>query len=295
MALRTSGALGLIAGDGAFPAAIAASARSTGRRVAAVAFRGITHPALESQVDACHWLALGQVDALIEAFRAAGVTEVVMAGKVAKTHLFGSRAPLEPDARATRLLAALSDRNDDTILRALTDELEREGFSLRPQNEWAPALGATPGPLGAIAPTAAQVADLRYAWPIAKALGALDVGQTVVVKDRAVLALEAIEGTDAAIARGGDLAGGGAVVVKVAKPNQDPRFDLPAIGPATLAAAAAAKVAVLGFEARGTVVLERSQLVARADGDGIALVGLGADGSVDAVADATSGGEGDSG
>jgi DUF1009 family protein len=227
-------------------------------------------------VEAFTWLHLGEIAPLLSALRAGGARDVVMAGKIPKAFLYEQRDALRLDARALRLLAGLADRKDDSILRALAGVLAEEGFALRPQAEFVPELRAPEGPLGKHAPTPDQIAELRFAWPIAKALGAMDVGQTVVVKDRAVLALEAIEGTDAAIRRGGELGGPGACVLKVAKPDQDPRFDVPAVGADTLAALEQARAAALALEAFETLVLERSALIERADALGIVVVGVNA-------------------
>jgi DUF1009 family protein len=274
-------ALGLIAGRGRFPLEVARALRRRGTRVAAVALRGETDPELEAEVDSFEWVYLGELGRLVEGLRAAGASEAVMAGKVPKTRLYGDLGSLRPDGRALALLARLADRKDDTILRAIAGELEAEGIRLRAQAEVAPDLFAGPGPLGRRQPTAAQLADVAFAWPIAKALGGLDIGQTVVVRERAVLAVEAIEGTDATIARAGALApGGGITVVKVAKPDQDPRFDMPAIGLDTLKALREAKAGVLAFEAGRTVVLDRLELAREADALGIAVVGVPPEGPV---------------
>jgi DUF1009 family protein len=253
---------------------VAAAARARGRRVVAIGFHGETDPRLATAVDTLTWLHLGELEALIVALRAGGASEAVMVGKVAKTNLFGDHARLRPDARALALLAGLRERNDDSILRALADALAAEGVPLRPQAELVPDLVAGEGVLGAVAPSESQRAEIAFGFPIAKALGAVDVGQTVVVRERAVLALEAIEGTDEAIRRGAALGGPGVVVVKVAKPGQDPRFDVPAVGPDTLDAMIEGKAAVLAVEAGRSFLLERSEVVRRADAHGIALVGV---------------------
>jgi DUF1009 family protein len=266
--------LGLIAGRGRFPIDLARAARRRGRRVVAVAFHGDTAPSLADEVDELHWLHLGELEALIARFRAAGVRQAVMAGKVLKTSLFGDLARLKPDARAIALIAGLRTRSDDSILGAIADELAQEGITLLPQAALVPELLAREGRLGAVEPTSGQRGDIAFGWPIAKALGALDVGQTVVVRERAVLALEAIEGTDAAVARGAALGGPGASVIKVAKPRQDPRFDMPAVGLATLAVLAEGKVAALAVEADRTLLLDRAELLREADRHGIAVLGI---------------------
>jgi DUF1009 family protein len=264
--------LGLIAGQGALPLELARAARGRGRRLVAIAFHGRTDPALEREAEVS-WLHPGEVGRALATLRAAGVSQALLAGKVGKADLAADPTALRPDAEALRLLAALRDRSDDSILRALADFLAGQGIELLPQAELAPELFAGPGVLGSVRPSAGEIADVAYGFPIARAIGGLDIGQTVVVKGRAVLAVEAIEGTDAAIRRAGAIAAGGCVV-KVAKPRQDPRFDVPAIGPTTLEAMREASARCLAFEAGRTLLLERARLVAEADAAGIALLGV---------------------
>jgi DUF1009 family protein len=273
-----SGTLGLIAGEGSLPLEIARAARRRGRAVAAVAIRGLTAPELADQVSRLCWLNLGEVGRLFAFLREAGVCDAVIAGKVSKTFLSRGLEALRLDARGLELLGRLADRRDDSILVMLAQALEQEGVRLAPQAALVPELLAEEGTLGRVQPTPEQWRDIAFGWPIAKALGGLDIGQSIVVQERAVLAVEAIEGTDAAIRRAGELGRPGACVVKVAKPDQDPRFDLPTVGPGTLASALEAGVAVLAFEARQTLVLERSRLVERADAHGVALVAVGSEG-----------------
>ena len=283
--------LGLIAGAGSLPLDIACAARERGHRIVAVALRDCCDPALRELSDEFHWLELGQLNALFDVFRDARVEQAVMAGKVSKQRLFrdgaGSEAGgLKLDERAARALGALGDQADDSILRAVADLLAAEGIALRPQAELVPQLLPGVGTLGRHDPTAAQWRDVEYGFGIAKALGEQGIGQSVVVKQRAVLAVEAIEGTDAAIARGAQLGGSGVCVVKVAKPQQDPRFDLPAIGPDTLAVMQSVGAAVLAFEAEATLVLQRAKLVESADAAGIALVGVSSNSLRDRVSGA---------
>ena len=266
--------LGLIAGRGRFPLEIARAARRRGLRVAAVALRGHADPAIEEAADEVAWFGIGELEGLIRFFHGAGVRQAVMAGKVPKTDLYTGAQPGGFDRRARELLERLGDRRDESLLAALADVLEGEQVSLRPQAELVPELLPGEGPLGRHAPSDDQRADIAFGWPIARSLAALGIGQTLVVQNRAVLAVEAIEGTDAAIRRGGELGGGGACVIKLARPDQDPRFDLPAVGLGTLAALVAAKAAVLAFEAHRTVVLDRAALVEAAQAEGIALVGV---------------------
>jgi DUF1009 family protein len=267
--------LGLIAGQGAFPLEVARTARRRGVRVACVALRDQTRPEIAGAVESITWIYPGEVGAGLAAFRAAGVRDVVMAGKVTKSDLFQNPDALRLDANAAEMIGELADRKDDTILGKLADFLETLGLRLLPQYALTPELLVEAGVLTKTMPSEAQRADIAFGFPIAKTIGALDIGQTVVVKDRAVLAVEAIEGTDAAIRRAGRIARG-ACVVKVAKPSQDPRFDVPTIGLGTVAVLAEAQIAALAIEAGATVVLERDAVVREADRHGIAIVAVAA-------------------
>lgn len=271
--------LGLIAGRGRLPLDIARAARGRGLPVAAVAFHGETDPALAGECDRIVWLHLGEIGALLAWLHEAGVEEAILAGKILKTGLFRDLSLLRPDARALSLLSGLQDRSDDGILGAVADALAEEGIVLKPQAELVPELLAGRGQLGHVAATEGRVRDAAFGWRVAKALGAVDVGQTVVVRERAVMSLEAIEGTDAAIRRGAALGGPGVTVVKVAKPRQDPRFDMPAVGPDTIAVLAEGKAAALAVEAGRTLVVDRARFLRLADEAGIAILGLGPDGS----------------
>ena len=268
--------LGLVAGSGRLPAELAASARRRGWRVAAVALRELADPALESRVDDLSWEYLGDFSRMLSWLRDAGADDVVLGGKVPKAFLWERRDAIRPDARALAALQTLGDRKDDSLLGMVVQVIEAEGLRVRSQLELAVDLVAPAGVLGAERPSPEQERDVVFGWPVAKALGALDVGQSVVVQGRAVLALEAVEGTDAAIERGCALrdAGRGVVVVKVAKPKQDPRFDVPTIGLATLRTLVKGGGGALAVEAGQTLVLEREALVAEADAHGIALLGV---------------------
>jgi DUF1009 family protein len=264
--------LGLIAGRGALPLAVARSARQRARRVVAVALQGQADPALEAEVSELTWLHPGQVGRVIDVLRAAGVGEAVLAGKVPKLTL-DDPAALRPDAGALALLRRLPDRHDASILASVADHLAEHGIRLLPQAALVPELVATAGAYGRVTANREQLAEIAFAWPLAKTVAELGIGQTLIVRGRAVLAVEAIEGTDAAILRAGRIAPG-ACVVKVAKSTQDPRFDLPAIGPETLSALIEAKAGAIAFQAGVTLVLEREALVAAADAHGVALLGI---------------------
>ncbi len=268
--------LGLIAGLGQFPFEGARAARRRGDRVLAVALRGLTEPALEAEVDRLRWFHLGELSALLESFREAGVEDAVMAGKVPKAFLLRDPGALQLDALAQRVLAGLADRRDDSLLGAFAEALESGGVKLHGQAELTPELLVEAGVIGAHAPGEALRADVAFGWPIAKAVAGLDIGQSIVVKDCAVLAIEAIEGTDAALARGAELGGAGALLVKVAKPSQDPRFDVPVIGLDTVQALCDAGAAGIAVEAGETVFLQREEAMKRADAAGLVVLGVAA-------------------
>ena len=270
--------LGLLAGSGRLPAELAASARRAGWRVVAIGLVELADPQLASQVDLFEWAHVGDFGRVFEVLAAAGARDVVLAGKVPKTFLWQRPDAVRPDARAVAALARLRDRKDDSLLGAVVQVIEAEGLRVRSQLELAPDLCAAAGVLGKVRPTPDQEQDIAFGWPIAKAIGALDVGQSVVVQGKAVLALEAVEGTDRAIERGIALAepGRGVVLVKVAKPEQDPRFDVPTVGLVTLRTLAKGGAGALAVEAGLTLVLEREALVAEADAAGIALLGVDA-------------------
>ena len=225
------GKIGLIAGNGDFPLAFARAAKQKGLQVIAVAHEGETLPELEQLVDGIFWIKVGQLGKLIRIFKDNHVSDVLMAGGIKKTRLFSGGMP---DLRGMALLARMIHKKDDSLLRAVAQELESEGITVRESTLYLDNLIAKPGILTKRKPTREEERDIEFGWQMAKEIGRLDIGQTIVVKDQAVLAVEAIEGTDEAIKRGGRLCREGAVVVKICKPQQDLRFDLPAIGPETM-------------------------------------------------------------
>lgn len=264
-------AVGLIAGNGTFPLAFARGARRIGVEVVAVGHVGETDPALEPLVDSLTWVKVGELGRIIAALQAHGVRRAVMAGGIRKSTLFENFAP---DERALAFLARLPHLGDDAVLRGIAGELESEGIAVVDSTVFLPHLFADEGVMTSAVPTEAQWTDARHGARVAAAVGRWDVGQTVVVKNGVVLAVEAIEGTDAAIRRGAELGQGGAVVVKTSKPGQDLRFDVPAVGRDTAEVCAAAGVAVLALEAGRTLMLDKEELLARADALGIAVIGL---------------------
>lgn len=268
------GRIGLIAGNGRFPIIFADNARKLGLFVSAVAHEGETDPELERHVDRIHWIKIGQLNKLINAFKGDGIRQAVMLGGVKKTHVYST---VRPDFRALALAAKLALWKDDDILREIAAELERDGITICESTFGLEGILVEEGPLTSRRPNKKEWSDIRYGWEIAKEIGRLDIGQCVVVKDRVVVAVEAVEGTDGAIKRGGELAKEGAVVIKRSKPQQDLRFDLPAVGPRTIEVMASVKASVLAVEPGRTVVLDRDQLVSQAERAGIAVIGVAPD------------------
>lgn len=261
--------IGIIAGTSQFPLLFARAAKAQGYRVVAVAHRGETFPELEQEVDQITWIQLGQLGKLVKCFRQAGVNQAVMCGGVRKTRMFSD---VRPDLKALGLLGKMRQLNDDGILSALAAYLEKEGIRIMPSHSLVPELLAGEGVYTRRKPSAAEQRDAAFGWEVAGRLGLLDIGQCVVVQNRAVVAVEAIEGTDACIARGGELAGGRAVVVKRCKPGQDQRFDLPSVGAATIETMAQAGATCLLIEAGRTLVFDRPQMTVQADQAGICVM-----------------------
>ncbi len=267
-------AVGLIAGGGQFPLLFAEAARARGRRVVAIAHVNETSAELEEKADCTYWVKLGQLGKIIKYFRGEGVRETVFAGTITKTRIFHD---ILPDFKGLTLWNKIDNRLDDAILRAVAASLEEEGIRVLASTCYLDHLFFPRGLLTRKKPSAAQMDDIRFGWKIAREVGRLDIGQCVVVRDRSVLAVEAIEGTDAAIRRGGELAGSGAVVVKLKKPDQDFRFDLPATGPRTIETLAAVKGVALAVEAGQSLLFDKEAMIAAADRAGLVVVGLSED------------------
>lgn len=263
--------IGLIAGNGRFPIIFADNARRLGYHVSAVAHEGETEPELAGHVDRIHWIKIGQLSKLIKAFKEDGVHQAVMLGGIKKTHVFTT---LRPDFRTLALAARVALWKDDDILREFAKELEREGIAICESTFGLEGILVEEGPLTERTPSEKEWGDIRYGWEVAHDIGRLDIGQCVVIKDRVVVAVEAVEGTDGAIKRGGDLAKEGAVVVKRSKPQQDMRFDLPAVGPRTIEVMASVKASVLAIEAGRTILLDREIMLEKARSARIAIVGI---------------------
>ncbi len=273
--------IGLLAGWGRFPIVFAEKARSIGRPVVCVALKHEAAPELEQLVDRFHWTGLARMGAMIRRFKQGGVRRIVMAGKVHKANylyqpwrLFS----LFPDWRFIRCwYRHRGDKRDDTLMLTLVAEFASDGLHFESALDLCPELLVPTGVLTRRKPTAAEQADIDLGWNTAKKMGELDVGQSVMVKDGAVLAVEAIEGTDRAITRAGELCRkGGFVVVKVAKPKQDMRFDVPTVGLLTIEGMYRAGGRVLAVEADKTIFLDREKTLALADRHGIAIVALNA-------------------
>lgn len=256
--MNQTDSLGIIAGNRSLPLVCAQQARCLGvQRLVAVGFEGETDPTLAGLVDEMVWLKVGQLSKMIGAFTERGIRQCIMAGQIAPKSLYDIR----PDFRAMGLLLRLKEKNAHTIFGAIADELKKDGVELVEATPWLkplmPKLGFQLGPKI----SAAQRADVDFGYRIAKEIARLEIGQTVVVKDGTVLAVEGFEGTDKCLARGGELAGraGGAAAVKVAKEKHDLRFDIPCVGPQTLETCAAARISALAFEAERSLLLEQER------------------------------------
>jgi len=263
--------IGLIAGGGQFPLLFAEAARARGRSVVAICHTSETASEIEDRVDAACWVKLGQLGKIIKFFHARGVHETVFCGTITKTRIFKD---ILPDLKGLTLWNKIDSRLDDAILRAVAGVLEEEGIKVLASTCYLEHLFFPKGVLSRKKPTREQLDDIRFGWKIAREVGRLDIGQCVVVRERSVLAVEAIEGTDAAIKRGGALSGSGAVVVKLKKPDQDFRFDLPATGTQTIETLASVQGGVLAVEAGQSLIFDREAMLAAADRAGIVVIGL---------------------
>ena len=270
---NTPNSLGIIAGNRSLPQVLAREARAAGiQRLVVAAFEKETDPALEDLVDAIEWMRVGQLSRLIEAFQKHHITECVMVGQIAPKNLFD----LRPDLRAVKLLASLEEKNAHSIFGGIADELAKEGITLIEATPWLrPAMPSAGFQLGPPTDRTTQD-DINYGLRIAKEISRMDIGQTVVVKDGTVLAVEGFEGTDACLSRGGELSGkqGGAVAVKVAKRDHDLRFDIPCLGERTLETCASAGIKALAFEADRTLLLDRAEVEQLADRKNITLTAV---------------------
>ena len=264
--------IGLLAGTGKLPVECTRAAKKHGYEVYAIALLPNADKELKEVAPHYEEISIGQLDTLIKYLQANDLKKVTMIGNVTKELLFSGE--IQADARALQLIMMLPDRNDDTIMMAFIRELAKAGAEAFDQTILIRSLMPSRGQLSAREPSEAERKDMEFGFRMAKELGRLDVGQTVVVKDLAVMALEAIEGTDACIKRGGELARGGAVVVKVAKPAQDDRFDVPTVGLETLKTMIASGCKALAIEASKTLLVEREEFIKLADEKDIAIVAI---------------------
>lgn len=267
--MNTPATLGIIAGNGVYPRLLADSARRAGvKRIVAAAFTNETDDRLAGMVDEIEWMRVGQLGKLIAFFRKAGVAQAMMAGQIAPKNLFD----LRPDWKTLLLLARLKRRNAESIFAAIGDELGRAGITLLPATSFLDDCLAPSGLIAGRKLSRREEEDVAFGFEIAREVSRLDIGQTVVVKNGTVLAVEGFEGTNEAIKRGGALGRKDAIMVKVAKPDQDMRFDVPVIGVATIEVAAEAHLRVIAIEAGRTLLLEKEALVAAASNANISIV-----------------------
>ena len=275
--------IGLVAGWGRFPVVVAQSIKDQGHEVHCVGLEGHADAALAGICDSFLVSGVARLGAHIRYFRRHGVTQATMAGKIFKHKLLFGRfgwLSLVPDLTTIRaffptFVQGRQDRADDTLLGVVVDQFARRGIIMTPATDLAPQLLAKAGRLTRRGPTAAQEQDIAFGWQLAKEMGRLDIGQSVAVKGRAVIAVEAVEGTDACIRRAGELCPqGGFTVVKVAKPQQDMRFDVPTVGVSTIENLIAAGAGVLAIEAGKTILVDQAEVVAMADRHGLAIVAL---------------------
>jgi hypothetical protein len=261
--------LGIIAGNGVYPRLLADGARRAGvKKIVAAAFTDETDPALEQHVELIEWMRVGQLGRLLKFFRGQNIHHAIMAGQIAPKNLFD----LRPDLKALMLLGKLKERNAESIFAAIADELTRIDVDLLPATTFLEDSLAQPGLIAGPKVSTRQEHDVELGWNAAKEIARLDIGQTIIIKNGTIVAVEALEGTNEAVKRGGTLAREGAAMVKVSKPNQDMRFDVPVIGVETVRVAAESGVRVIAVEAGKTLLLERDAVIALANSSKISVV-----------------------
>ncbi len=264
--------IGIIAGAGKLPEIISLDAKDRGYKVATIALEGLASSEMNKHSDRIKWVNVGRLGEIIKTLKDYDVKSVLLAGKVPKSLLFKSK--VTPDLRAIKLLFSLNSKSDDVILKAIMGELEREGINVIDTASFSPHLLTPEGVMTSRTPSKNEEKEIEYGWKIAKEIGRLDIGQTVVVKSLAVMAVEAIEGTDDAILRGGKWAGEGAIIVKVSKPQQDMKLDVPVVGTDTLEAMIKVKAGVLALEAHKSIIINRKRFLSVADRAGISVIGM---------------------
>jgi UDP-2,3-diacylglucosamine hydrolase len=269
MSQQATGRWGLIAGNGDFPFLVLEGARSRGIEMAVIAIREEASPRLEQQAKRLHWISLGELSRGIDLLHREGVKQAVMAGQVKHNKLFSA---IRPDWRLAKLLLSLPAKNTDSLIGAIARILQEEGIELVDSTSFLLPLLASAGSLTRRSPDESEAADIEYGRSIGREIAGLDVGQTVVVRDRACVAIEAMEGTDETIERAARLAGGRRlVVVKVSKPRQDMRFDVPVVGTKTIEVMSRANATALAIDAGRTLVFDREAVVRTADEAGISI------------------------
>ncbi len=261
--------IGIIAGGGQFPFIVADAARKRGLHVTAVAFEGEADKALSDNVDEIEWIKLGQLGRLIKAFRQRNINTALMAGSINKRKMFSN---IKPDLKGLAFMSKFAIFHDDSILRALANELHEEGIDIVSSTIYLPELLAPEGCLTKRKPGKDEKRDIEIGWKVAKELGRLDIGQCVVIRNKTILALEAIDGTNATILRGGKIAGEKAVVVKVSKPDQDLRFDVPSVGLETIQSMIDVNARLLAVEAGKTLIFDIKKMVDLADRNKISII-----------------------
>jgi DUF1009 family protein len=268
-ATSRAGRWGLITGSGRFPFLVLEGARSQGIEMAVIALREEASPELERVATRLHWVSLGELGKALELLHQEGVNKAVMAGQVKHNKIFSS---IPPDKKLAELLRSLPIRNTDSLIGAVAKVLEAEGIELVDSTAFLKPLVPEPGMLTRRAPDPREAADIAYGWRVARQIAALDLGQTVVVRDHACVAIEAMEGTDETIERAARITGGGPlVVVKVSKPQQDMRFDVPVVGLPTVEVMKRSNATALAIDARRTLLFDRARLLEVADAAGIAI------------------------
>lgn len=269
---KTVGRIGLLAGSGQYPLHFAQGLKARNYEVVAVAIDLETDPALADEVDSIRWFGIGNLETILEYFKHSGIDEVVFTGKIHKTHMF---TPLKLDEAMKRVISCRAQRDDVSLLLAVMKEFDRVGIKVREPTAFLDNLQVTPGVLTQREPTEEDLAHARYGFKIAKELAKNGIGQTVVVKDGIIVAVEAIEGTDQAIRRASALVPcGGLMVVKVGCPNQDRRLDMPVIGIDTIKTLISSNVQILAIDAKNTVLLEKEKLIEQANRHGISIIAL---------------------
>lgn len=264
--------IGLIAGKSEYPLLFAKAAKAKGLKVVAVGIEGEAEEGLKLLVDKLYLIRLGEFKRLLEIFKGEGINKAVMAGGITKSRIF--KEPLKLDEEIKTLLSVVSDKKDETLLSMISSKLNAAGIELLDSTLFLEELLPKAGVLTSIKPSSSAEEDIRFGFGIAKEVARLDIGLSIVVKDRAVIAVEGIEGTDETIRRGGRLAGQGATVIKVARPNQDMRFDIPVIGPQTIRSMSEAKATSLAIEAGKTLIVDKADTISLAEKNGISIIAV---------------------